>query len=147
MSATRSSSSPEDGGHAPAEPPCRAELLAAWQKAYRRPPPKRSSTRLLALSHAYHRQVAVHGGLSPASKQKLAAWAAGNPRPFHRSAPTATRGPAEGTRLIRVWRGETHIVDVVADGVLYRATTYQSFSEVPRVITGARWSGPRFFAV
>jgi hypothetical protein len=36
-------------------------------------------------------------------------------------------------------------VDVLDTGFLYKDTIYGSLSEVARVITGARWSGPRFF--
>jgi hypothetical protein len=52
-----------------------------------------------------------------------------------------------GTRLIREWHGQTHLVDVLEKGMLYQGRTYRSLSEVARVITGARWSGPRFFGL
>jgi hypothetical protein len=135
----------EDGQQAPAN--SRQELVAAWQAVYGRPPPKRSSTRLLALAQAYHRQVAHDGGLSLTNERKLAAWAAGKPAASPGSAPARKRGPAKGTRLIRVWHGETHVVDLLEDGILYKSRTYPSLSAVARVITGARWSGPRFFGL
>ena len=40
-----------------------------------------------------------------------------------------------------------HEVTIIDKGVLYRAERYRSMSEVARLITGARWSGPRFFGV
>jgi DUF2924 family protein len=52
-----------------------------------------------------------------------------------------------GTRLIREWRGETHEVSVVEDGFTYRGSRYQSLSEIARLITGTRWSGPLFFGL
>ena len=52
-----------------------------------------------------------------------------------------------GTVLIREWHGVGHQVTIGADGVLYRGERYGSLSEVARLITGARWSGPRFFGV
>ena len=60
-----------------------------------------------------------------------------------RAAPRATVKP--GTRLVREWNGHTHTVLVHADGVEWRGTRYRSLSVVAREITGAHWSGPRFF--
>ena len=61
------------------------------------------------------------------------------------SAMSSRRPP--GTVLIREWHGVGHQVTIGADGVLYRGERYGSLSEVARLITGARWSGPRFFGV
>jgi hypothetical protein len=52
-----------------------------------------------------------------------------------------------GTVLIRDWQGVSHRVIVVDDAVVYREQRYRSLSEVARVITGARWSGPLFFGL
>jgi len=47
--------------------------------------------------------------------------------------------------LVRDWGGVTHQAKVLEDGILFRSKRYQSLSEVARVITGSRWSGPLFF--
>ncbi|MBT3625804.1 MAG: DUF2924 domain-containing protein [Gammaproteobacteria bacterium] len=52
-----------------------------------------------------------------------------------------------GTRLLREWHGQTHQVEVQTNGFAYNGETYNSLSEIARVITGARWSGPRFFGL
>jgi hypothetical protein len=52
-----------------------------------------------------------------------------------------------GTILLREWQGVTHRVTVVEGGAIYRGEKYRSLSEVARLITGARWSGPRFFGL
>jgi len=52
-----------------------------------------------------------------------------------------------GTRLVREWRGVTHMVLIHADGIEWRGQRYRSLSVVARKITGARWSGPRFFGL
>jgi hypothetical protein len=52
-----------------------------------------------------------------------------------------------GTRLVRGWRGVTHMVLIHADGIGWRGQRYRSLSVVARKITGARWSGPRFFGL
>jgi hypothetical protein len=48
-------------------------------------------------------------------------------------------------RLIREWNGRTHEVEVLPDGYLWKGRRFRSLSAVAREITGARWSGPRFF--
>ena len=53
--------------------------------------------------------------------------------------------PRSGTRYMREWNGRMHIVDVADDGFLFDGKTYRSLSAIARRITGARWSGPRFF--
>jgi len=52
-----------------------------------------------------------------------------------------------GARLLRDWNGRTHAVDVTQDGYLYDGITYRSLSAIARRITGAHWSGPRFFGL
>jgi hypothetical protein len=85
---------------------------------------------------------------------------AASPRPPHgswsRPAPirrAAARPPVQpislrpGTRLVREWRGVTHMVLIHADGIEWRGQRYRSLTIVARKITGARWSGPRFFGL
>jgi hypothetical protein len=50
-----------------------------------------------------------------------------------------------GTRLIREWQGEVHEVTVLESGYRWRGHTYRSLSAIAEMITGAHWSGPRFF--
>jgi hypothetical protein len=52
-----------------------------------------------------------------------------------------------GTRLVRTWGDAKHEVIVLEDGFAYRGKAYGSLSEIARLITGARWSGPRFFGL
>ncbi|HEV2464484.1 MAG TPA: DUF2924 domain-containing protein, partial [Acidobacteriaceae bacterium] len=52
-----------------------------------------------------------------------------------------------GTRLIRQWQGETHHVTVCDQGFEYNGQKYSSLSEIARLITGTRWSGPLFFGI
>jgi hypothetical protein len=57
------------------------------------------------------------------------------------------RGLRPGTVLVREWHGVGHQVTIIEQGVLFRGERYRSLSEVARLITGARWSGPRFFGL
>jgi hypothetical protein len=52
-----------------------------------------------------------------------------------------------GTRLVREWRGKTYEVMVENDGFLFREQHFGSLSEIASLITGTRWSGPRFFGL
>ena len=60
---------------------------------------------------------------------------------------TATDRLRAGTTLERTWRGETHVVSVLASGFAYRGQRYRSLSQIARRITGTRWNGPAFFGL
>jgi len=129
----------------------RQDLIAHWEAAYRRPPPKGISRRLLEYAAAYNIQVRRYGGLKPSTKRKLRQIAeAARERRLKGTkaeAPKARRHLGTGTRLMRDWHGTTHTVDVVEGGFRYNGKTYKSLSEIAKLITGAHWSGPRFFGV
>lgn len=134
----------------------RVELVRRWHRIYRCPPPRGVKRGLLERAIAWHLQAKHFGGLSPAIKRRLADAAgviAGDrfsasrsvnapakPQPF---VPTSTAAP--GTRLIREWHGRSFHVDVIEEGFVFEGRTYSSLSAIAREITGARWSGPRFF--
>jgi hypothetical protein len=48
---------------------------------------------------------------------------------------------------MRDWQGTTHEVKVLDRAVLYKRKRYRSLSEVARLITGSRWSGPLSFGL
>ena len=52
-----------------------------------------------------------------------------------------------GTRLMREWNGTMHSMLVTADGFDFGGKTWRSLSLIARHITGAHWSGPRFFGL
>lgn len=52
-----------------------------------------------------------------------------------------------GARLVREWNGKTHVVDVIDEGFVFQATVHKSLTAIARQITGAHWSGPRFFGL
>jgi hypothetical protein len=65
------------------------------------------------------------------------------------SAPTPSRrGPIlPGTRFVREWNGKTIAVTATDSGFEWNNDTYRSLSEIARKVTGAHWSGPRFFGL
>ena len=52
-----------------------------------------------------------------------------------------------GARLVREWNGRTHTLTVEEEGFTYAGRSYRSLTAIAREITGARWSGPRFFGI
>lgn len=63
------------------------------------------------------------------------------------TAPLPTRSLTPGTQLVREWNGRVYRVDVTADGFEKDGQAYTSLSAVAKRITGAEWSGPRFFGL
>ena len=122
------------------------ELRAEWRRLHHMQPPTSLSRDLLLRGITYKIQERAFGGLSKSILRKLtgAEPEASSPK-NRRAAPLTTVKP--GTRLVREWNGDTHTVLVHADGVEWRGQRYRSLSVVAREITGAHWSGPRFFGL
>lgn len=126
----------------------RADLVKGWELAHGKPPPKGLGRRLLEHAVAWKLQERQHGGLSAGTRRKLASLAARSPSKGSAKQPSArARSLAPGSRLMRDWGGRTFTVDVLEKGFLLDGQHYGSLSEIARAITGARWSGPRFFGL
>nr|WP_245625564.1 DUF2924 domain-containing protein [Ahrensia marina] len=52
-----------------------------------------------------------------------------------------------GTHLVREWNGRTYQVEALERGFRLDGKTYRSLSAIAKKITGAHWSGPRFFGL
>ena len=126
----------------------RTELVERWLVEYGKPPPKGLSRRLLEYSAAYRVQVKNIGGLRPETKRKLQRIADSPKRKNKSPRPIVQRMRLPpGTRLVREWQGKTYSVEVTEDDFVFESTHYSSLSQIARSITGARWSGPRFFGL
>src|ERR1700724_970871 len=122
------------------------ELRGEWRRLHRMPPPMRLSRDLLIRGIIYKLQERAYGGLSLATARKLEQANADPPsRGAAKPAPPISLRP--GTRVVREGRGVTHMVLIQADGIEWRGQRYRALSVVARKITGARWSGPRFFGL
>lgn len=123
-----------------------ASLRSLWEEAYGRLPPKSLRRDLLLRALAYRVQEQAYGGLSKAARKQLARLAedgSGWTVPPKLTPPRLK----PGTRLLREWGGIVHQVTVLEDGFEHRGSRYTSLSQIAREITGARWSGPRFFGL
>ncbi len=104
---------------------------------------------------AWHLQSSTHGRLDADTRRLLKSAIRHAPLPGAgqtRNTAQKNRDPLNlppGTTLVRSWRGRKHEVHVIDNGkrFKYRDTEYASLSEIAREITGARWSGPRFFGL
>ena len=52
-----------------------------------------------------------------------------------------------GAKLVREWYGRTHVVIATETGFDYAGKTHRSLTQIAKLITGAHWSGPRFFGL
>lgn len=120
-------------------------LRADWERAYRVPPPADLTRDVLLRGVAHHLQERALGGLSPASQWQLGRLAPSDRPERHARRPKAQLRP--GTTLVRSWHGQTHTVTVRERGFVYRGQAYRSLTTIAREITGAHWSGPRFFGL
>ena len=121
-------------------------LKQQWRALYGSEPPHRVSRELLTRAVAYRIQEKAFGGLKPSTRRLLERLGSdlrcGRPLNLAPAAPASA-----GTVLMRDWQGATHEVKVLDRGVLYKRKRYRSLSEVARLITGSRWSGPLFFGL
>ena len=118
----------------------RAALLDAWQDVFQTPAPKGLSRSMMSRFLAFEIQVQAKRGLSRNSQRALA-----KPRDKANKRLSSTLKP--GGRLLREWNGVTHVVDVTATGFAWRGRDWRSLSAIAKEITGAHWSGPRFFGL
>jgi len=119
----------------------RDALVAAWSDLFGQSAPKSMSQTFLRRFIAQEIQMKRFGGLSKPLQKLLEA----EPDKPARAAGRAQ--PKAGARLLREWNGVTHVVDVTPEGFRWKGQTYRSLSVIAREITGAHWSGPRFFGL
>ncbi|MBZ5532069.1 MAG: DUF2924 domain-containing protein [Acidobacteriia bacterium] len=121
-------------------------LRKQWQELFNKDAPKRLRKEIMLRILAYRIQEEAYGGLNPKIRKRLhqiASSMSSNPKAA--IADTARAKP--GTRLIRSWQGKTHTVTIEESGYQYQGRRYRSLSEIARLITGTRWSGPLFFGL
>lgn len=118
----------------------RAALIATWDQLFATPVPRSLSQTFLRRFLVFEVQTRRYGGLQKDFRADLE-------RQLAKNRQTASPALNPGGRLLREWNGITHSVEVTETGYRWNRTTYASLSAVARAITGARWSGPRFFGL
>lgn len=122
-----------------------AQLRGEWLQTFRTAAPA-VGHRLLALGLAHRLQAQALGGLSAAHVGELGRLGARYVKTGEVGGDAAASLKV-GSRLVRDWGGVPHQVLIRVDGYLYRERVYGSLSHIAREITGANWSGPRFFGL
>jgi hypothetical protein len=121
------------------------QLREEWRRLYRGQPP-RLSRDLLIRTIAYRMQELAYGGPSKATLRKLLGLA--KELEVNGSLTCEVdRSVKPGMRLVREWRGRLNTVIVTQEGFEFAGKRYASLSKIAHAITGAHWSGPRFFGL
>ena len=121
-----------------------AQLQDQWRQVSAGSPPS-VPTSLLRRMLAQRLQERRHGGLPLLvirELERVTSVGGAAPEPARKSTVLTP-----GTRLIREWNGRTIAVEVREDGFFWEDRTWRSLSEIAQAVTGAHWSGPRFFGL
>ena len=118
----------------------RPALLDLWREIIGAPPPKYLSLVFLRKALAYELQRQQVGDVSKSKLRALEVIATVKE-------PSRASSLKPGSHLIREWNGRSYMVEVTESGFRLDGKSYRSLSSIARQITGARWSGPRFFGV
>ena len=117
------------------------ERKAEWHRRMGTIAPPAFGAGLLARALAHEVQAKAMGALSRADLKRLVGFASSG----RLDASSGSVKP--GTWLSRTWHGEVHQVVVLETAFEYRGERFSSLSRIARRITGAHWSGPRFFGL
>ena len=121
-------------------------LQRKWEELYSVPAPRRMRRAFLMRACSYRIQEQAYGGLKASTLKQIEAILA-EVRAGQAVTVRPKRKLSAGVHLVREWGGTTHHVEVLEKGYRWRGRTYRSLSVIAREITGARWSGPRFFGL
>ena len=121
------------------------ELRRVWRTFYHTGLPLGFSRDLIIRGVADKLQLRAHGGPSRALQRRLRILAADFEKGARSFDPDGVL--KNGSTLVRQWRGHTHTVLAREDGFEYDGQRYRSLTVIAERITGAHWSGPRFFGL
>ena len=124
----------------------RSEFRGLWTQYFGWELANPSRRDILVRLLAYRMQEHATGGLAASTRKrllKLAEEIAADPAAEVIDAPRIKAG----TRLLREWHGEMHTVTVTERGFNFGDKEYRSLTEIAKLITGTKWSGPFFFGL
>lgn len=124
-----------------------ARLRAEWRTLHRgQPVLEDMSADMLARCIAWRWQEKALGALPPARARELNKLA----KQLETSGELdleKQRQLKPGSRLVREWQGRAYVVTALDEGFEFENRHYASLTPIARHITGAAWSGPRFFGL
>lgn len=125
----------------------RSEVEAQWNKLGAGEAPRLPDPLLRRLT-AQMMQERRYGDVPAIIRRELVRLAEAAPDAAEKSrSPVMPIRLSDGTRLIREWNGRTIEVLVRDEEFEWEGRTYKSLSHIAREVTGAHWSGPRFFGM
>ena len=115
-----------------------SQLQEMWQKYFEEPAISQNKEFYVSRI-AYRMQELAYGGLSSQQKKLIA----------NMYIPPEERNnlPPAGTRIVREYLGEDHVVIILRDGFEYNGIRYSTLSAVAKKITGRKISGRYFFGL
>ena len=122
--------------------PERPATLEHWEAVFGLPPPAYLSVPFMQRAISYEQQCRALGGVTATTRRALRQIAAGED--ITNATPTTL---STGAHLVREWNGRTYQVQVTDNGFEMDGKAWKSLSAIAKHITGATWSGPRFFGV
>ena len=117
-----------------------------WKQLFSSSPPPKLRRGLMIPILAFRLQEQAFGSLRAGARGRLRQLSRASERDSTSTIPSPPK-IKPGTRLVRQWRDQVHLVNVEANGYEYHGAHYQSLSEIARLITGTRCSGPLFFGI
>jgi hypothetical protein len=115
-----------------------SQLRKLWHDPFENPPYPRLRRELMIPIRFQEKAL---GGPKPSTASRLRAIA--DELASGKKTPASIQfAPRPGTRMVRQWQGKLHEVITLESGYLYDGENFRSLSEIARVITGTRWSGP-----
>jgi hypothetical protein len=122
------------------------DLRDLWRDLFGNLPHRKLRRELMIPILAYRIQEKALGGLKASIARRLQS-VAGDIGAGKRPAQSQSSGARPGTRMVRQWQGRLYEVITLESGFMYDGQKFRSLSEIARVITGTRWSGPAFFGL
>jgi hypothetical protein len=121
-------------------------LYDLWKQLFSASPPPKLRRDLMIPILAFRLQEQAFGSLRARARDRLHQLSVAFQKDSDSAVPSAPQ-IRPGTRLVRQWRDQVHLVNVEPNFYEYQGARYQSLSEIARLITGTRWSGPLFFGI
>jgi hypothetical protein len=128
----------------------REDCIDEWRRTMGGQSLKYVSVQFMRSALAYEAQIKAYGGHSNAVRRALKTALKAEQRSSEaggRQKPALHSSLRPGTHLVREWNGRTYQIEVLDDGFQMDGKRYRSLSAIARKITGAHWSGPRFFGL
>jgi hypothetical protein len=122
-----------------------ADLRDLWRGLWKLDPPDRMGRTMMMKSIEYKQREQDGAGLTAEQKtqlDKLVKQYQRDPKAFDQG-----RILKAGTKLVRHYSGQKHIVTVLKDGFEYQEQQWSSLSKIAAEITGTAWNGWRFFGI